>query len=81
MNANIIVACPKCEPNEKAVFYILCSLCEEQEMECHCTTVILRDGVHCKNCGRVYKSRRTIEVYQALAPDLAPAIHLANKKK
>ena len=23
---------------------------------CHCTTVILSDGVHCINCGRVYKS-------------------------
>lgn len=23
---------------------------------CHCTTSIVRDGVHCVNCGRVYKS-------------------------
>ena len=23
---------------------------------CHCLTVVLRDGVHCINCGRVYKS-------------------------
>jgi hypothetical protein len=23
---------------------------------CHCTTVILSDGVHCIECGRVYKS-------------------------
>lgn len=23
---------------------------------CHCQTVIIRDGVHCINCGRVYKS-------------------------
>ena len=23
---------------------------------CHCSTVILSDGVHCIECGRVYKS-------------------------
>ena len=23
---------------------------------CHCSTAIIRDGVHCVNCGRVYKS-------------------------
>ena len=23
---------------------------------CHCSTTIVRDGVHCVNCGRVYKS-------------------------
>ena len=49
----------------RALYFVCCRL---QELEsrltpravdcayCHCSTAIIRDGVHCINCGRVYKS-------------------------